>query len=633
MNCNMDLMRKGVLLLACILFGLQSGSLLYAQGCETHLIEGVPYNYQVHETQVDIHWYEEWTSRYEKNLPEPLPLLEKWENPYMKRNYSSAMHDDAWSSDVSNLPGPGVQNTRAQYFHSLQKGDGFSGMCPSFAFVDDTTFVTLSFGRAATTLLLMHAGEDLRILDSIPIPGRGSSALELAGKSARIALFRNTAGGAYFYLSDKNNIYIPGANNNILKIEVRNRQFDWENLRSINIQEQILAGSLIDPELANKDQLNVLTAIMPDSHGNIWFTSKFGIIGLIHRSDKYGEGDCPKVYASYVGFYGAKTKVKKIFGKDLDNLNTTIVYQEGTNLSPEVRKQFIEEISHDPDTREEIQNSFSVSEDGVFIVTNFALYKFRFNEETKRIEMDPKWVESLRNGDLIYDNDFTIKPGHLNAGSGTTPTLMDERFVAIGDNDTSQINMCIYDQETGKLLFKQKVFEDGASACENSIVAYKNSFVMANTYGYVDPFKTNETAGGIARFDYNPAKGTFEFNETWPAAGQFDPKTATPKLSAGSGMIYVYNRADEEYKGHNDWQLTAVDFKTGYRVFSIRPSFETKQFRDNIGFISKVFSLGTKNYERKVFNNIWATYAFGPGNSIYIGAYRGFLRFSSDPSE
>ena len=625
--------RKNLLLH--FLFGIGVFSLitgqLQAQGCGAHEVGVDPYNYKVHEAQVNIQWYEEWTSRFGENVPDALPTLQKWENPYMKKHYSSAMHDDAGSSDVSNLPGPGVNNTRAQYFHSLQKGDGFSGMCPSFAFVNDTTFVTLSFGRASTTLLLMHAGEDIRILDSIPIPGRGSSALELAGKSARIAIFRNTSGGAYFYLSDNNNVYIPGANNNILRIGVRDRMFDRGNLRSINIQEQIIAGSLMDPELANKDQLNVLTAIMPDSQGNIWFTSKFGIIGLIHRSDIFGDSGCPKVYAAFVGFYGAKAKVKKVFGKDLDKLNTNIVYQEGASLSPEERKQFIDEISQDPDTREEIQNSYSTSKDGVFIISNVALYKFHFNEETKRIEIHPKWVESLKNGDLFYDNDFTIKPGHLNAGSGTTPTLMDDRFVAIGDNDTSQINMCIYDQETGKLLFKHKVFEDGASACENSIVAYKNSFVMANTYGYVDPFRTNATAGGIARFDYNTSTGTFELNTEWPATGLFDPKTATPKLSARSGMIYVYNRTDEDSDGYSDWQLTAVDFRTGYRVFSIRPSFAKKQFKDNIGFISKAFSLGTKNYDQKVFNNIWATYAFGPGNTIYIGAYRGFIRFSSDP--
>jgi len=34
--------------------------------------------------------------------------------------------------------------------------------------------------------------------------------------------------------------------------------------------------------------------------------------------------------------------------------------------------------------------------------------------------------------------------------------------------------------------------------------------------------------------------------------------------------------------------------------------------------------------DRKVFNNIWGTFTFGPDNTVYIGAYRGFLRFLSD---
>jgi hypothetical protein len=602
---------------------------LFAQGCQPYLPPDDPYQAKTHNAQVDVGWYPEWTEKYGEKLPDALKPLIKWDHPYMKKKYASEMHEDSYASDVSNMPGPNMNGTKVQYFHSLQKGKGYSGMSPSFAFIDDTTIVTLSFGRANTTLLLLDVANDIQILDTISIPGRGSSALDLAKKTNRMAIFRNTSGGCYFYLSDKNRIYIPGSNNNILRIQVENREFKKKDMTSINIQEQILAGSLIDPSMADKDQLNVLTAILPDSKGNIWFTSKYGIIGLIHRNDKYGESDCPKVYANFVGFYGAKTKLKKIFADEIHDLSDLHFYQEGKSLTPELRQEFIDNISHDSETREEIQNSFSVSEDGVFLLSNFALYKFFFNEKTKHIEMDPKWKETFKKGDLIYNNDLSFKPGHLNNGGGTTPTLMDNRFVAIGDNDTSQINICIYDQETGELVFRHKLFEDGASACENSIVAYKNSFVIANTYGYVDPFKTNETPGGIMRFDYNESKESFELNPTWPAAGLFDPKTATPKLSAGNGLIYVYNRSDDDFNGHNDWQLTAVDFRTGYRVFYIRPYFDKKQFKDNVGFVMKS-AMGSKNYDRKVFNNIWATYAFGPNNSIYIGAYRGFLKFSSD---
>ena len=613
-----------------LLFSIHIHQHTQAQGCQPFIPPDDPYKVKTHQAHVDVGWYSEWTEKFGKILPEALPPLEKWDHPFMKKKYASEMHEDSHASDVSNMRGPGLVGTKVQYFHSLQKGKGFSGMCPSFAFIDDTTIVTLSFGRANTTLLLLDVSGDIQILDTMAIPGRGNSALDLVKKANRMALFRNTSGGAYFYLSDNNNIYIPGSNNNILRVSVEDREFKKKEMRSINIQEQILAGSLVDPSMANSDQLNVLTAILPDVHGNVWFTSKYGIIGLIHREDKYMDTDCPKVYATFVGFYGAKSKIKKIFGKEIKDLSDLDFYQEGKNLTPEIRQEFIKDISHDPETREEIQNSFSVGPDGVYLLSNVALYKLFFNEETKRIEMDPKWKETFKKGDLVYDNDFTFKPGHLNNGGGTTPTLMDDRFVAIGDNDTSQINICIYNQETGELVFRHKLFEDGASACENSIVAYKNSFVIANTYGYVDPFITNDTPGGIMRFDYNKSSGSFELNDKWPAAGLFDPKTATPKLSAGNGLIYVYNRSEKDFDGHNDWQLTAVDFRTGYRVFYIRPYFDKKQFKDNVGLVMKGSSLGNKNYDQKVFNNIWATYAFGPGNSIYIGAYRGFIKFSSE---
>jgi len=34
-----------------------------------------------------------------------------------------------------------------------------------------------------------------------------------------------------------------------------------------------------------------------------------------------------------------------------------------------------------------------------------------------------------------------------------------------------------------------------------------------------------------------------------------------------SSLEIVYNRTDEVVDGHQDWQLTAVDFRTGYRGF------------------------------------------------------------------
>ena len=245
--------------------------------------------------------------------------------------------------------------------------------------------------------------------------------------------------------------------------------------------------------------------------------------------------------------------------------------------------------------------------------------------------MDPKWELTFREvGDQIYPNDGTQKKGQLNDGSGTTPTLMDDRFVIIADNDYGQINLNIYSQEDGHLVNRFKLFAPDSSACENSVVAYRNSLMIGNTFNYVDPFDFNDTPGGIDRFDFNPQTGKFEKVGNWPA--EFvDAKTATPKMSTETGVIYVYNRQEESDDGHYDWQLTAIDFETGRKVFYIRPEFEKGEFNENIFFLMKSFSMGLKNYDQKVFNNIWATYTFGPNNSIYIGAYRGFLKFSSNP--
>jgi hypothetical protein len=193
------------------------------------------------------------------------------------------------------------------------------------------------------------------------------------------------------------------------------------------------------------------------------------------------------------------------------------------------------------------------------------------------------------------------------------------------------VNICIFSQETGKLINKFPLFQPDASAVENSIIAYRNTFIVANTYGYVDPFIVNETPGGIMRFDYDENKGEFVHRKNWPPYKEpFDAKTATPKLSAANGLVYVYNRdIGGGPTSHDDWQITALDFQTGIRVFSIKPYFEEGGFNDNVKGLKQKMSLGKDNYDRKVFNNLWGTFAFGPNNSLYIGAYRGFVRFRS----
>ena len=523
--------------------------------------------------QVDVHWYQEWLDAHdgEKVYPDPLPQVDKWDHPWLSDVYPSSMHEDPHASDVTNYQGPLAHDVDVQYFHVLEKGGKFSGMAPAFNFIADDTLVTLSFGRAQTHLLLLHVGDTIRQLDQVEVPGRGSGALELASKKGRMAIFSNTMGGAYSYLSTERYMYIPGANNDIIRVPVGNGKFDLDRVDYVNVNEQMASGDMVDKHLTKKEKKNNLTAIMPDAHGNVWFTSQRGIVGLVHHSE-WTETGCPKVYAAFIGRFGVIPKINHFFGTGYEAEDDLPEFMIGMDdMSPEFRKEFREYFMVDPNTSEDIQNSFSVGKDGVYIVTNLALYKLRFNEETKRIEMDPKWEQNFLPGGLLYDNDLKKKPGHLNNGSGTTPTLLGDRFVAIVDNDTSQVNICIYSQETGELVSKHPLFEPGKSAVENSIIAYVNSFVVANTYGYIDPFDNNPTPGGVHRFDYDANSNSFAKRDNWPPyPDPYDCKTATPKLSVQSGLVYVYNRDDERGPTeHDDWQVTALDFRNRHaRLFN-----------------------------------------------------------------
>ena len=610
---------------------------IYGQYCVPFEIVEADFQAESKFVKVDAEWYPSWIEYNQDSVvyPDALKPLVKWKHPYMKEGLPSAMHEDSYASDISNLQGPVPENAKVQYFQVKEKGDEFSGMCPSFAFIDEFTMVTLSFGRKNTTLLLLDIRDTINVLDAIKIPGRGHTAMELASKKARMALFRNTSGGAYFFLSKDNEVIIPGPEYSIFYIPIENNKFVRNRTVSYDILEEIEKGDLFIEGISAKEGRNKLTAVMPDAQGNIWYTSKMGIIGLIDlqgfkKGDFREKGLCPKTYSFYIGAFGLLKKIEHFFGKKYERLEDVEFYREGMS-DAEYRKGFREFFMLEPETREEIQNSFSIGPDGVYIVSNIALYKFRFNDTNKTIEMDPKWEITFNEvGDQIYPNDGTQKKGQLNDGSGTTPTLMDDRFVIIADNDARQINVNIYSQKDGHLVGRHSVFAKDSSACENSIVAYRNSLFIGNTSNYIDPFDVNDTPGGIDRFDYNEQTGKFTRKANWPAE-DIDAKTATPKMSTSTGVIYVYNREEEAHDGHYDWQISAIDYETGRKVFYLRPEFEKGQFNENISFLMKSFSMGLKNYDQKVFNNIWATYTFGPNNSIFIGAYRGFLKFSSDP--
>ena len=603
-------------------------------GCYEYRTKDRKFEHISQQASVETRWYEEWTSKHGKTLPEPLPPPDHWMHPKLSSKYAATMHENSFATDVSTEPGPIPNEVKVEYFHVLEKGTKLSGMSPFYTFLDDHTVVTISFGRDSAMLLIVDIRGDAKVLDYVALPGRGSKALELAKKSARMAMFRDTSGGAYSYLDTRSDVYVPGADNTVIRIPIRDHRIDRDRMVVLDLDREIEKGNWIDHAMGHPE--NHLTALMPDAEGRVWFTSKFGVVGIIHVDDP---GHCPPVYTTSIAHFAFSDKLHHYYGDHMPEGAEEFIAElkqserDGTLVDKmaEHRKRARElfDVVHD-EPFEQIQNSFSVGPDGVYIVTNIGLYKLFFNEQTKHIELDPKWVAAYKKDLLFYDNDRKIKPGHLNAGSGTTPTLVDDRFVAIVDNAPEHVNLNVFRQEDGTLVSKLPLFEAGAGAVENSVVAYRDHLLVGNTYGFVDPFVENPTPGGIARFDYDAGKDAYVQRKDWPAAGHFDGKTATPKLSTANGLFYVYHR-DTEMDGHHDWQLTAVDFHTGWRVFSIKGWFTDDAFDDNVSGIVKKKTLGKNDYGKKVFNNIWGTFSFGPRNSIFIGTYRGFVRFSSAP--
>ena len=208
----------------------------------------------------------------------------------------------------------------------------------------------------------------------------------------------------------------------------------------------------------------------------------------------------------------------------------------------------------------EIENSFATGQnDGVYIATNRKLYRFAADPGGR-----PRITWQVR-----YPNSLEHKPGQVDDGTGTTPTVMAGGYVSITDN-ADPMDVVVYRTAVRlaphqrRMVCKVPVFNRGASANENSLIAAGRSMIVENNYGYADPSSASGgrlTAPGIARIDINrDGRGC---HRVWTNNSVRIP-TAVSKLSLANGLIYTYTKGP----GTNDpWYWTAISFKTGGTVW------------------------------------------------------------------
>ncbi|HKH22124.1 MAG TPA: hypothetical protein VKA88_00760, partial [Solirubrobacterales bacterium] len=212
---------------------------------------------------------------------------------------------------------------------------------------------------------------------------------------------------------------------------------------------------------------------------------------------------------------------------------------------------------------EGISNSFAVDEGGgVYIVSDRALYRF----------------DAAANGGpavswrVVYPNSGIHKPGQSDAGSGTTPTLMGGRWVAITDN-ADPMDVVVYRRAIrlkpkkhrkrarsagrkrkrrkarARLVCSAPVFAKGASATDNSLIGTNRSLIAENNYGY--QISASDLSGGIsepglARIDVVKKKAKkgkkkrkrrarFRCRTIWTSSER--APSVVPKLSLANGLV------------------------------------------------------------------------------------------------
>jgi hypothetical protein len=246
---------------------------------------------------------------------------------------------------------------------------------------------------------------------------------------------------------------------------------------------------------------------------------------------------------------------------------------------------------------EPIGNSFAVDETGgVFIVTDGALYRFDVGAGG-----EPK--VSWRKG---YANTGQIKPGQTQAGSGTTPTLLGRKWVAITDNgDPMAIDVFRRRRSSRKHRIRHRrichieVLRQGAGDTDQSLIGVNKSLIVENNFGYSGPAATNGggvTEPGLERVRIK--RSGHGCRRVWSSEER--APSVVPKVSLRAGLVYTYTKPQRD-DDVDAWYFTAIDYRTGRTVYK-------RLAGTGLGY-----------------NNNYAPVTIGPDGAAYVGVLGGLV--------
>jgi hypothetical protein len=160
---------------------------------------------------------------------------------------------------------------------------------------------------------------------------------------------------------------------------------------------------------------------------------------------------------------------------------------------------------------EEVENSFAVDSDGVYIASDKRMYRFNAGKDDKPVVT---WK-------VKYKNSGIHKPSQINAGTGTTPTVMPGGYVTITDN-ADPMNVVVY-RTAAKLAKGQK-----RTVCEVPVFARGGAPRRTRSSPPAGRCSSRTTTATRTRSDPTPAHRRPRASPAWTS-------TATAAAASGAG--------------------------------------------------------------------------------------------------
>ncbi len=469
-------------------------------------------------------------------VPKPVAALAPL-NPQLADRGRASMHSDGASSDVH--MGPGLLGHNV-VIKSRQGTLMPGGQCAIQTFSKDGKLVVLCASVTAFQLHLLEP-KTLALLAQFNMPSRPSTFHALVTLDPDKIM--SDTSGAYFYLDAQDHVVIADAHKRLRRIghrQLADKSWEFFESQSWDLKPHVPDNCFSLFNWFPRGECDRITAVMPGAKdGLIWWVTRQGRVGTLRP----GSG---------------AVQLLQLPG-------------------------------------EQIQNGFSAVEDGVYIASDHAIYRFEADAQGKpRIG----WREA-------YARSSSRKTGAIDQGTGTTPTLLGD-YVALTDNADGRINLLVYRRlqaaEGKRLICKMPLFDKSGSAAENSPIGWGRSIIVENNFGYQNAITQSDWSkinGGITRIDIREDESGCDV--IWHSREKVPSVVA--KLSAEAGLAYYYTFMPQ-VDGKIAWYLTALDFWTGRTMFKIRTGVGSG------------------------FDNNWSAMSLGPDGTAYVGLFKGLVAIS-----